>query len=755
MKRRKSNPPSRPAAPPPSRPPRFPVWKKLLFAAAACVLFFAALELVLAVAGVKPTLFERDPYVGFSSRIPLFVRDAGSGNPDALVTAPNKRHIFNLQRFNARKPANTIRIFCVGGSTTYGHPYEDPMSFAGWLRAMLPKADPSRNWEVINCGGISYATYRESLLMEELVRYQPDLFIVLTGQNEFLERRTYGDILSMPAPLRSTGALLSRTRVHAAMKGIVEKLGAKTSAPGLSSNLMPAEVETLLERVVGPQAYHRDETLQKQAVAHFRFNLARMVDIAESAGAKMVFINPASNLRSCAPFKSEHRAGLAASDLARWQSHLQRAKQLATASRLADALSAVDEAAAMDDRHAELHYLRGHLLWQLQRHAEAKAAFMRARDEDVCPLRALTPMFGAMAEVASARHVPLVDFERLLESRSLNGIPGDDWFLDHVHPTIEGNRLLALALLDTLAKGRLVRLAPSWNEAAALEVKRAVESTLTPQTHGTALLMLAKVLAWAGKHAEAYAVSQRAIALAASDPAIHYEAGKNASYLNRDDEALKHLQKALELRPEFVEARTLLGNLMGRRGDVDEALRQCRAALAQRPDDPQLHSNLGTLLRQQGRLYDAVASLREAIRLAPNYAEAHSNLAWMLKEQGDFDGALAGFREAVRLKPGLPSPTIGLAWMLATHPNPARRDPAEAVKIAERLVVQSDYKSWMSLDALAAAHAATGKFEEAVSAAQRALPLVRAASPTEAAAVEARLKLYESRQAFVETPVSR
>ena len=38
------------------------------------------------------------------------------------------------------------------------------------------------------------------------------------------------------------------------------------------------------------------------------------------------------------------------------------------------------------------------------------------------------------------------------------------------------------------------------------------------------------------------------------------------------------------------------------------------------------------------------------------------------------------------MKPGLPSPSIGLAWLLATHPNPTRRNPAEALPLAEKLV---------------------------------------------------------------------
>ena len=54
-----------------------------------------------------------------------------------------------------QREKNVPRILCLGGSTTYGRPFDDATSFCGWLRVLLPVADPSRRWEVVNCGGIA------------------------------------------------------------------------------------------------------------------------------------------------------------------------------------------------------------------------------------------------------------------------------------------------------------------------------------------------------------------------------------------------------------------------------------------------------------------------------------------------------------------------------------------------------------------------------------------------------------------------
>ena len=181
---------------------RLPVWKKTLFALATTLLFFIVLECVLSAWGVQSVLYDEDPYVGFSSYIPLFVEKTEGDGARVMLTAGNKSRFFNPQKFPRDKGSGVRRIFCVGGSTTYGRPYDDHTSFCGWLREFLAVADPTHKWEVINAGGISYASYRVALVMEELAEYEPDLFVIYSGHNEFLERRTYAEIRDTPQMLR-------------------------------------------------------------------------------------------------------------------------------------------------------------------------------------------------------------------------------------------------------------------------------------------------------------------------------------------------------------------------------------------------------------------------------------------------------------------------------------------------------------------------------------------------------------------------
>src|SRR6476661_3435269 len=125
---------------------RFPIRYKLLLAVASPLIAFSLCEGILSLAGVRPLSLTEDPYVGFASTQPLFVETKTESGEKRMVTNPAKLPHFNLQSFPAKKAPGTFRIFSVGGSTAYGHPWRDPVSFSGWLRELLPKADPGRNW---------------------------------------------------------------------------------------------------------------------------------------------------------------------------------------------------------------------------------------------------------------------------------------------------------------------------------------------------------------------------------------------------------------------------------------------------------------------------------------------------------------------------------------------------------------------------------------------------------------------------------
>ncbi len=128
---------------------QLPIWKKSLFGAVTTLFFLGAVEVFLALIGVKVKSTTEDPWVGFSSYAPLLTHQTIQRVIDSRYFY-NKLTWFNRIEFKLKKPDNTYRIFCLGGSTTYGHPFWDVTSYSRWMREFLPTIDESKNWEVIN-----------------------------------------------------------------------------------------------------------------------------------------------------------------------------------------------------------------------------------------------------------------------------------------------------------------------------------------------------------------------------------------------------------------------------------------------------------------------------------------------------------------------------------------------------------------------------------------------------------------------------
>lgn len=647
--------------------------KKYLFAAVSLAGFFVLLELGLALGGVEPLILQRDPYVGFASSIPLYVEDQEAGG-GTLVTAPNRSRWFNRQRFTRNKLSGTYRIFTLGGSTTYGRPYYDAVSFSGWLREILPVADTSRKWEVINAGGISYASYRVAVVMEELVDYDPDLFVIYTGHNEFLERRTYSDSIETPRALTEAAGLLSRTRIFAAGDQIVRRIQGTAPVVEDQRPVLESEVDTILANSVGPSEYRRDDEARRQTMDHFRFNLQRMINLAHSAGADVLLVTPASNLKDSPPFKSEPRAGIAVDDQRRVVGLFEEALQAVSSERWEDAVIVLDQVIAVDDRYAGAHYHRGRSLYALGRFAEAKRAYERALEEDVCPLRALPEIRQIVIETAAEHDVKVVDFHELIEQQARHGIPGSEEFLDHVHPTITGHRSLAVELLAALDEMGIASLDASWNEDAAARVSTKVEGRLDEKAHGIALRNLARLSSWLGRFDEASRTLAKAMELLGGDAETMDLMGQNAAARNEPEEAISLYRRALEINPDYSDARLHLGMELFDQGLQAEALVQLRRALDLDPNSAEAHTQVGIALAAAGQREQAITHYRRALELRPRYPVAHNNLGAELGAKDDAEGAISHLQEAIEINPDYADARINLGYMYA-----ARGDYADAV----------------------------------------------------------------------------
>ncbi len=427
-----------------------------VLAVALGLLPFVFAEAGLRLAGWRVPASGDDPYVAFSETHPLFIQ---SGGGRRYETNPVHLELFSSEAFPIVKADHEYRIFCLGGSTVQGRPYSIESSFSTWLELSLRAADDSRQWEVVNCGGASYASYRLVPILEEVLTYQPDLVILYTGHNEFLEARTYET--QRQSAFARCQRQLAQLRLVQLSRRWAANLGPRDQPDDSSKTQLAAKVEALLDYRGGLEHYKRDDAWRRGVVEHYRDSLARMLALCRDAGVPVLRVNPACNLKDSYPFKVTGSEDLSSADQARFDKLWQQGREAADAEPQ-QAAHLLAQAISVDDRHAGAHYVLGQSLLRLGRLDEAKQEFIRAKDEDICPLRMTEPLHEALRQVAQAGDIDLVDIRALFEAQTDDGIPGDNLFVDHVHPTIHGHQMIAARLFDRMQQMKIVRPGKSW-----------------------------------------------------------------------------------------------------------------------------------------------------------------------------------------------------------------------------------------------------------------------------------------------------
>jgi tetratricopeptide (TPR) repeat protein len=215
----------------------------------------------------------------------------------------------------------------------------------------------------------------------------------------------------------------------------------------------------------------------------------------------------------------------------------------------------------------------------------------------------------------------------------------------------------------------------------------------------------------------------------------------------RFDEAIAAYRQSLRLNNESAPTHYNLGFALSARGRREEAMAQFQEALRIDPDYGQAHNNLGALLQLAGKPDQALVHYQRAVALRPDNADARTNFGHLLSNRGQIAAAAGQFREALTLKPDNPQALSGLAWIRATAWDPALRDVEEAIRLGERAADATGHRDAGALDALAAAYASAGRYDEAVRVARAGVAVAIAAGQAPIAEqFRRRLELYQSRQ---------
>ncbi len=485
-------------------------------------------------------------------------------------------------RFSARKPADGLRVFVLGGSIAQR--YMSP-GHGGDLADLLPAVLPGRKIEALNCGMAGYDSYREALLLEEVLDHQPDLIILLTGHNEALA--------SPPVPLWT---------LHAA-----DRLSRLSAFRAVVSGLRRRRQDQPVARAAGA----RDRA--------FEANLRAMIRRARARGVAIAVASPPLDYRDAAPSvplpfddpafvagRLLHLRGDDAGALARWA------------------------VVPPSDGRAPWLFSRARVEQRLGRNAAASADYAAALEADADAGGRCGPRCQRLIRrVAAEEGAIWLDLDGAFLRRARPGLPGLDMFQDAVHWKHGYDPLVTATIVDTLRKSPGTRDWP-WSESGVSALRRRAAASGRDEADDD-LSTLRYALSEANR--DDGALSPRALSF------LEWAQQRRPDWFSSGEALLRRSQSNYDPRrawtgqgapaPSPAMLALHLGELWLERGDLRRAQSELAASVSAQPAPAVARLDLAAVEAWLGRRREAAAALARIEaeeqgrrRRATNYREA-------------------------------------------------------------------------------------------------------------------------------------
>ncbi len=333
----------------------------------------------------------------------------------------------------ANAPADRYIIFSYGESTVYGTPVPE-YGFMAQIDSATKKSDATQ-YTVCNMGEGGRDSNGVLLDVERTLQYKPDLIIVFSGHNDFLQPEFEA------TSMRRWRERIAGFATIRAVNKLTEKINRRLSKPVIQ--------QALPQTLVAVDRNGQDYQLR---IGRYESNMEHIIEAAEDADVPLLFGTLTSNLDQWAPVYRKIPIGSGGvRDEQRTAAILNflHSGQVTEAKSLFDGASwSSEEKAAPVVKYMEAHFLPADT--QAERLAREKA-FKAARDADPIPWRVLSRFNTHVRKaVATSSNARLVDIEQILGDAAGDGAPGYDLTTDNCHPTPASNYLIARSLLDAI-----------------------------------------------------------------------------------------------------------------------------------------------------------------------------------------------------------------------------------------------------------------------------------------------------------------
>jgi lysophospholipase L1-like esterase len=433
-------------------------WKRLTFTLVMCavpLVILGALEASLRIAG-------------YGGDLDLVVRKRAGGKDWYTLNRSVARRYFaqsgtvipepSEDVFAVRKSAKTRRIFCLGESTMAGFPYEFNATAPSMLKDRLRTLLPGYDIEVINAGLSAVGSHVVADFIPELAHFEPDLFIIYVGHNEFYGAYGVGSNVAVRGPAWLTPLTISLLRFKTFL--LMRDLYARVA--GRQVQREAARSATLMEQVVGKESIGYRNGLYREAEEIYRDNLRRIIHAARSRGIPVLFSSLVSNIRHQPPFEPMFSAGADSLRRRAWEEAVAAGDADTIRGAWVEAAAKYRKAIEIDSAHAGGYFRLGETLCRIGEFRAAKSAFTMAKDLDGLRFRASEDFQRDLSEICREEGVALARTDSAFEAASPAGIIGGELMLEHLHPNLTGYALMAKEITRAISAHHLLVPAEEW-----------------------------------------------------------------------------------------------------------------------------------------------------------------------------------------------------------------------------------------------------------------------------------------------------
>jgi len=510
-------------------------WLRNLLALALGLSVFPFLEIILVIFGVNPDLGRNMGNFGIEKKIPVFesIKSMGEVNwyPSKQWFGKMRYYKTSIRRFfEMPKPGSTFRILVLGDSSSAGYPFGPMAAFPNWLEIMLNASGAPQTFEVINLGINGISSYEVRQLYPQILKADPDLVVAYLGHNDCMIEKTYSGSLWLDGLASRISHELLRFRLYR----LIFRAFHNDNSEKRKAIFM--YYTKLRKKGMRPERDEYFYPLKKRnkIARNFARNLDEIIKMTQKAKVPLILCTVEYNALDFAP-DSVHGKKLKAEALKEWESLFSSGNKAYREGNFAGALKNYQEAAAIDDGYAMLRYKTGRSLAALSRWDEGERELRAAVELTDLPSRALGFINPIIREQGKKELVYIADVQAAFKKAQRGKVPGDDFFMDSVHPNIEGHRLIAGVIFQTMVDNKLGPALRQPNPSSSQAALDNYARSLSPEYLHENYLYMANEEDFIGRVRKAMQLSQKAISyLPAEKIANDMNQRLNAMYGNLD-----------------------------------------------------------------------------------------------------------------------------------------------------------------------------------------------------------------------------